>query len=45
MGHTTARMIFSNYREVVTPEEARRYWSIRPRPATDNVITMEALRA
>ena len=45
MGHTSQTMIFSNYREVVTPDEAQRYWSIRPRPATDNVITMEALRA
>ena len=30
MGHTTPRMIFDNYREVVTPDEANRYWSVRP---------------
>jgi integrase len=44
MGHTSQTMIFSNYREVVTREEAERYWSIRPRP-TQNVIAMEALTA
>jgi integrase len=42
MGHTTPRMIFDNYREVVTPEEANRYWAIRPKCAADNVISMEA---
>ena len=30
MGHTSARMIFDHYREVVRPEEAARYWEIRP---------------
>jgi integrase len=40
MGHTTPRTIFDNYREVVTPEEAERYWNIRPK-REDNVISME----
>jgi integrase len=42
MGHTTPRMIFDNYREVVTPEEAERYWNIRPKPVADNVVSLEA---
>jgi integrase len=43
MGHTTPRMIFDNYREVVTPEEAEKYWSIRPKEEAGNVIPMEAV--
>jgi integrase len=30
MGHTTTAMLFSHYREVVTPEDAEAYWSIAP---------------
>jgi integrase len=30
MGQTSPRMIFDHYREVVTPEEAEKYWAIRP---------------
>ena len=30
MGHTSARMIFDHYREVVSPQDAQRYWEIRP---------------
>ena len=28
MGHSTSRMVFEHYREVVTPEAAGRYWVI-----------------
>jgi len=42
MGHTTPRMIFDNYREVVTPEEADRFWNIRPQSPPENVIALEA---
>jgi integrase len=42
MGHTSQTMIFSNYREVVTRQEAERYWNIRPKSVADNVIQMEA---
>ncbi len=42
MGHTTPRMIFDNYREVVTPEEAEKYWSIKPKEPVPNVVSMEA---
>jgi integrase len=31
MGHTTTAMLFSHYREVVTQENAERYWRIIPR--------------
>jgi integrase len=41
MGHTTPRMIFDNYREVVTPEEAERYWNIRPQSPAGNVIQIK----
>jgi len=45
MGHTTPRMIFDNYREVVRPEEAERYWNIVPSSEeTSNVIAMESER-
>jgi hypothetical protein len=30
MGHVSPHIIFSNYREIVTPEEAERYWQIFP---------------
>lgn len=43
MGHTTPRMIFDNYREVVTPEEAERYWSICPKREANSVVSMEAV--
>jgi integrase len=42
MGHTTPRMIFDNYREVVIPTEANRYWKILPKSRAINVIPMEA---
>jgi integrase len=43
MGHTTTREIFEAYRELVCPEEAEKYWNIRPK-AENNVIPMEATR-
>ena len=38
MGHSTPRMVFDNYREVVAPAEAERYWMIRPHDIADNVV-------
>jgi hypothetical protein len=32
MGHVNPHMIFSNYRENMTPEEAERYWQILEGP-------------
>jgi integrase len=40
MGHSTPRMIFDNYREVVAPAEAERYWTIRPNDIADNVVRL-----
>lgn len=38
MGHVSPALIFSNYREIVTLEEAERYWKITPPAAAANVI-------
>ena len=40
MGHVSPHMIFSNYREIVTPEEAERYWQIFPPSQAENVVAM-----
>ncbi len=37
MGNSPQK-IFSNYREVVTPKEAKDYWEIKPLPAPENVL-------
>jgi integrase len=43
MGHTTTKEIFAHYRELVRPEDAERYWSIKPRAVEDsNVISLTA---
>jgi integrase len=43
MGHATAQMIFQHYREVVTPEEAERYWQIFPPAPAENVVPLAAI--
>jgi integrase len=40
MGHTTTKLIFSNYRELVTREEAERYFNIFPPAQAENVVPM-----
>jgi integrase len=40
MGHSTPRMVFDNYREVVAPAQAERYWIIRPEDIADNVVRL-----
>jgi hypothetical protein len=33
-------MVFAHYREVVRPDEAKRYWDIRPPGEVSNVISL-----
>ena len=40
MGHEGAHMIFNHYREIVTPEQAERYWNIFPALPAENVVSM-----
>ena len=40
MGHVTPHMIFNHYREIVTPEEAERYWNIFPPKPAENIVPM-----
>jgi integrase len=40
LGHSTAQMLYSTYRELVIPEEAERYWLISPKPGATNVIPL-----
>jgi hypothetical protein len=44
MGHTTTELIFSNYREMVTPAAAAEYWQIAPfsRSETGQVFAFTA---
>lgn len=38
LGHTTSQIVYQHYREVVTPEEAQRYWQIAPAAKAENVL-------
>ena len=40
LGHTSPKMLYSTYRELVLPEEAARYWSISPAADAVNVIPL-----
>jgi integrase len=40
LGHVSPRTVFNHYREVVTPEEAERYWNIFPTGLVANVVPM-----
>jgi integrase len=40
LGHTTPQLLYSTYRELVLPEEAKRYWSISPITDATNVIPL-----
>lgn len=39
LGHTSTKMLYANYRELVLPEEAERYWRIVPRHQS-NIVQM-----
>jgi len=38
LGHSSAAMLFGNYREIVRPEEAERYWKIEAAAEAANVV-------
>jgi integrase len=38
LGHGSVQMLFANYRELVLPSEAQRYWEIMPPETTANVV-------
>jgi integrase len=38
LGHSTTRLIFEHYREVVTPQAAAQYWRTLPASEPDNVV-------
>jgi integrase len=42
LGHTNSKLIFSNYREIVTPEEGERYFAITPLAPAENIVSMAA---
>src|SRR6266576_292598 len=43
LGHSTSQMLYSTYREVVLPEEAKRYWEIIPDSGpVENVVAFTA---
>jgi integrase len=41
LGHGTTKLLFSNYRELVRPEDAERYWNITPRAGQENIISIK----
>lgn len=43
MGHTTTKVIFGHYRNLVKPREAERYWQLQPAKAgTRNIVPLVA---
>jgi integrase len=44
LGHTTTRLIFEHYRELVRPEAALTYWSIQPPGVPANVVAIGGSR-
>jgi integrase len=42
LGHTSPKMLYSTYRELVLPEEAERYWKLVPDAKAANVVAFSA---
>jgi integrase len=42
LGHTSPKMLYSTYRELVLPEEAERYWKLVPDVKAENVVAFSA---
>jgi integrase len=42
MGHTDSGMLFNQYRALVKPNDAERYWNIRP-ATMENVVPLAAV--
>jgi integrase len=42
MGHTNSAMIFNHYRELVKPQDAARYWNIKPEKASKKIVQIAA---
>jgi integrase len=40
LGHTSTRLIFEHYRELVSPEAALAYWSIQPPGVPANIVAI-----
>jgi integrase len=38
LGHTTPQLLYNTYRELVLPDEAKRYWRIAPTAEMQNVV-------
>jgi len=43
LGHASPQMLYSTYRELVLPQEAERYWKIRPEGEAANVVAFNAV--
>jgi integrase len=42
LGHTSPKMLYSTYRELVLPEEAERFWKLIPESKAENVLLFNA---
>ena len=40
--HTSPKMLYSTYRELVLPEDAQRYWKLVPEVKAENVVSFSA---
>jgi integrase len=40
MGHTNTNLVFQHYRQLVKPNEAKRYWALTPAAKATNVVPL-----